>query len=173
MSKSKRDGIEWVDRSSQGPGVRARLLVEYSDAGVMPATESDLVAAGFFRRTVADACPSAPTDDDEPEIEPHDSWAATHQDAHEVLRLSHDWPGKRGLSLRAALARYPEASKEALRRMRAIAAHYLEEMRELVERDDYSELKHHAGHVESEMLGVERIIKAHWANLQGKPDTDA
>jgi hypothetical protein len=105
---------------------------------------------------------------------PYDEWNAANPTGKAALNLAHGWDaddiqvGGKGMTLPEVLKAYPEATRTALLRMREAAAHYLEEMRDLINADDFSEIRHHAGHVEFEAKAIGELVLAQWSVLRGE-----
>lgn len=106
---------------------------------------------------------------------PYDQWSARNPAASALCALAHERP-RDGFSTeeqRAFVREHQGAIPKALDRMLENARHYLGELPDLVSRHDYSEMLHHAGHIESEMRDVGCLIRLMGAALKTPPAAGA
>lgn len=119
-----------------------------------------------------------------PAVEPaslnEDEWQKLEPDAKRVRSMASNWDpdsgdiqaGSRGLSFHETLKEYPDAAAKALRRMRDSVLYYANALLEEINEHHYSEVKHHAGHIEFEARAMGRLVDAMHRVLRGEPDPE-
>lgn len=89
---------------------------------------------------------------------PQNEWEKSHPKADIVLQLAMG-RGEGLVDLRGAVRHYTGACDTALLRCRSAINYYNGQMLALIENQDYTEILHHIGHIESECVTIERITR--------------
>ncbi len=156
--------------SRDGKGCPAHRDYNCKDCAYEGGFPSELIAAnGVLAKDPRAAGEEKPAD-----IEPFDKWEAANPEAYAAYHSAmYDTATEAAVALHALLKDHPESCAGALRRARDAAAHYLDEMRQLIDDHDYTEIRHHEGHVEQDMRAVGRLTSAMLTKLRGEDPTPA
>lgn len=101
--------------------------------------------------------------------QPFDDWKTVNPEDYAAYDAAMYGDRTFGLSLHSMLKGRPASCVGALRRIRENAAHYLEEMRELIDEHHYTAMLHHVGHVTQDMRAMKRLTETMLQVLRNEP----